>query len=88
MPLSTTLKPTDKENYRLLVGSKIAALRAAAGLTQASLAKRAGVSLKTLYTIERAAPDTNFTLLSLEALADALGTSVAELMRSAGAEKR
>jgi len=88
MPLSTTLKPTEKGNYRLLVGSKIAALRAAAGLTQASLAKRAGVSLKTLYTIERAAPGSNFTVLSLEALADALGTSVAELMTPSGPEIR
>jgi transcriptional regulator with XRE-family HTH domain len=86
--LSPIVKRIEKGNYRVLVGTRIVALRAGAGLTQAALARLAGVSLKTLYTIERAAPGTNFTFLSLEAIADALGTNVAELMTAPAPEKR
>lgn len=80
LALGPALKPTEKGSHRIVIGARIVALRAQAGLTQAALAKRAGVSLKTLYTIERAAPGTNFTFLSLEAIADALATTVADLM--------
>jgi DNA-binding XRE family transcriptional regulator len=88
VPVSAAVRPVEKGSYRVLVGTRIVALRGRAGLTQAALAKRAGVSLKTLYTIERAAPGTNFTFLSLEAIADALGTNVAELMAATGPETR
>ena len=88
MSLSPIVKRIEKGNYRVLVGTRIVALRASAGLTQAALARLAGVSLKTLYTIERAAPGTNFTFLSLEAIADALGTNVAERLTAPAPEKR
>jgi DNA-binding XRE family transcriptional regulator len=85
---SQALKSPEKGSHRVLIGARIVALRARAGLTQAALAKRAGVSLKTLYTIERAAPGTNFTFLSLEAIAEALDTNVAELMVQTAPETR
>jgi DNA-binding XRE family transcriptional regulator len=88
LALGPALKPIEKGSHRIVIGARIVALRASAGLTQAALAKRAGVSLKTLYTIERAAPGTNFTFLSLEAIADALGTDVAELMVPTAPETR
>jgi transcriptional regulator with XRE-family HTH domain len=77
-----------KNTDRSLVGAKITALRARAGLTQAALAKQAGLSLKTVYTIEHAAPGTNFTFLSLEAIADALGTNLAELVTAPSLDGR
>lgn len=59
------------------LGSRLKEIRTAAGLTQAELAERAGVSRKTINTVENGV-FTPSTLLALE-LARALGTTVEEL---------
>ena len=56
------------------LGSRLKEVRTAAGLTQAELAERAGVSRKTINTVENGV-FTPSTLLALE-LARALGTTV------------
>ena len=59
------------------LGSRLKEIRTAAGLTQAELAERAGVSRKTINTVENGV-FTPSTLLALE-LARALGTTVEDL---------
>ena len=56
------------------LGSRLKEARTAAGLTQAELAERAGVSRKTINTVENGVFGPS-TLLAL-ALARALGTTV------------
>ena len=56
------------------LGSRLKEVRTAAGLTQAELAERAGVSRKTINTVENGV-FTPSTLLALT-LARALGTTV------------
>lgn len=56
------------------LGSRLKEIRTAAGLTQAELAERAGVSRKTINTVENGV-FTPSTLLALT-LARALGTTV------------
>lgn len=56
------------------LGSRLKEVRTAAGLTQAELAERAGVSRKTINTVENGV-FTPSTLLALE-LARALNTTV------------
>lgn len=56
------------------MGSHLKAIRTAAGLTQAELAERAGVSRKTINTVENGV-FTPSTLLALQ-LARALDTTV------------
>ncbi len=59
------------------LGSHLKAIRTAAGLTQAELAERAGVSRKTINTVENGV-FTPSTLLALQ-LARSLDTTVEEL---------
>lgn len=59
------------------LGSRLKAVRTAAGLTQAELAERAGVSRKTVNTVENGIFIPS-TLLAL-GLAKALGTTVEAL---------
>ncbi|MDP3403671.1 MAG: helix-turn-helix domain-containing protein [Brevundimonas sp.] len=59
------------------LGSRLKEVRMAAGLTQAELAERAGVSRKTINTVENGVFVPS-TLLALS-LASVLGTSVEEL---------
>ncbi len=59
------------------LGSNLKAIRTAAGLTQAELAERAGVSRKTINTVENGV-FTPSTLLALQ-LARSLGTTVEDL---------
>ncbi|GDX82238.1 shikimate kinase [Deltaproteobacteria bacterium] len=64
------------------VGSRVRRVREAAGLTQAELARRSGVSLRFVADVERGAG--NASLLRLGELATALGVSLAELVIEAG----
>ena len=59
------------------LGSRLKAIRTEAGLTQAELAERAGVSRKTINTVENSVFIPS-TLLALS-LAKALGTTVEAL---------
>jgi putative transcriptional regulator len=59
------------------LGSRLKAVRTGAGLTQAELADRAGVSRKTINTVENGVFIPS-TLLALS-LARALGTTVEDL---------
>jgi putative transcriptional regulator len=59
------------------LGSRLKEIRTATGLTQAELAERAGVSRKTINTVENGV-FTPSTVLALE-LARALGTTVEAL---------
>lgn len=59
-------------------GKRVAALRNAAGLTQVALAMRAGLDPSLVSRIERGSA--NPTLSTVEALAQALGVTVADLL--------
>jgi transcriptional regulator with XRE-family HTH domain len=63
-------------NLQEILGVRVRSLRMAAGVTQEKLAEKAGISLKHLGELERGR--SNPTLSSLEALAAALGVSLAE----------
>jgi transcriptional regulator with XRE-family HTH domain len=67
---------------RAIARTKVREARTAAGLTQQTLASKAGVSLGTLMRIERG-DDT--TLRTLSQIAAALNVSVAELIDEAAA---
>ena len=69
---------SDDEAYYKALGARIAELRTAKGMTQQGLAKELGVSQQRIghYEVGRARPSVS----SLQALADALGVSVASLL--------
>ena len=64
-----------------LVGMQIREARVAAGLTQATLADRAGMAFETVSRIERGTLNT--TVRTLVALADALGVESGDLLSGA-----
>jgi transcriptional regulator with XRE-family HTH domain len=74
--------PSGSREAGLRVANNIAALRKRSRLTQRELAQRAGLGLATVQSVERGrhAP----TLVTLDALARALGCSLAELQREDG----
>lgn len=63
-----------ESHYSKIVAQNILKLRKEAGLSQFSLAMKAGIDPKTLYTIEHA--NSNLELSTLEKLSKALGVSV------------
>lgn len=64
------------------LSKRVRAVREAAGMTQQTLATRAGISLRTLSRIE-AGEDS--TLGTIDAIANALGTTVAGLFETEAA---
>lgn len=64
------------------VAGNLRALRAAAGLSQAEVAARSGISRRMLVGLE--AGDTNVSLAKLSRVAEALGVSFARLVREPG----
>jgi XRE family transcriptional regulator, aerobic/anaerobic benzoate catabolism transcriptional regulator len=75
--------PRSASRTRLLrdLGARVRARRTALGLTMRALAKRAGVSERFLAQLE--AGEGNISVLRLEDVAEALGTSGAELLAPA-----
>ena len=71
---------------RFWVGVNIHAARRKASMTQAGLARKAQISVKTLYNIENVVPETNFTFFTLETIAEALKTTPLALLQP-GEEK-
>ncbi len=68
---------------RVALGSRLKTLREAAGMTQAELAKAAGIGRVTLVRIEHGEQSPRYD--SLTALAGALGRPVADLLTDAAA---
>jgi DNA-binding XRE family transcriptional regulator len=68
------------------VGVRIAALRHERGLTQESLAERAGISVESVSKIEQQERSPSLTMLRM--LADALGVPVGEVFGSSGLDKQ
>jgi DNA-binding XRE family transcriptional regulator len=64
------------------LGLNVHALRLKAGITQAQLAKAAHISVRSLWGIESAAPESNPELRTIAALAAALGTEVSVLFKA------
>lgn len=73
---------TDHNHALTRLGAAIRALRAGQELSQEALADRAGIDRSHMGKIERG--ERNVTLLNVLRIADALDTSVAELMMRAG----
>ncbi len=67
-----------KSGIRALLAANIHRLRKEAGMTQAQLAERADISQQVVSGLE--AGERNPTLVTLEALADALGVMPHELL--------
>lgn len=67
----------------LTLGKNVKRLRERAGLTQLTLASRAGISLKTLSNIETGK---DCTVGTLGLLVEHLGVTLADLFESAGAD--
>ena len=68
----------DERRFLERVGDRVRELRAAAGLTQAQLADRAGLHRTFVGSVERG--ERNVALLSLRRIAAALRTTPAELL--------
>lgn len=68
------------------VAGNLRALRAAAGLSQAEVAERSGLSRRMLVALEGG--DTNISLARLSRVAEALGVTFARLVREPEAEGR
>ena len=68
--------PQDPEAVARKIGRKIAQLRRAGGLTQATLAERLGVSIERVSRIER---EGNLTVHTIVTVANALGVPATEL---------
>ncbi|MRW88419.1 helix-turn-helix domain-containing protein [Duganella sp. FT80W] len=75
------MSPKRKQPPLVAVGAAIKSLRLDRGLTQEGLAAAAGLNLSYVAAVERA--DNNPTLLTLVAIASALGVSVEQLLGSA-----
>lgn len=73
-------RPEDA-SIRYWAGVNIHAARQLRKLTQAALAKKAGISIKTLYNIENVAPGNNLTFETFEALAAALAVPPRDLLK-------
>ena len=73
-------RQADGTKRRPHVGDRIALLRGERGLTQESLAERAGISRETVKKIERQKRSPSLSML--ETLAEALGVPVSELINS------
>lgn len=74
-----TKPPTGASDIRAVIGRKVSSLRKEKGWTQSALAERAECALQHLQRIE--AGRQNATVQVLARLAEALGVSVAELVR-------
>jgi transcriptional regulator with XRE-family HTH domain len=70
--------PQDPDEVARKVGQRIAALRRAAGLTQAALAERLGVSVERVSRIER---DGNLTVRTIVTVANALDVTAADFWK-------
>jgi transcriptional regulator with XRE-family HTH domain len=68
--------PQDPEEVARKIGQRIAELRRDAGLTQAKLAERLGVSVERVSRIER---EGNLTVYTIVLVANALGVPAAAL---------
>jgi transcriptional regulator with XRE-family HTH domain/tetratricopeptide (TPR) repeat protein len=79
-PRAPDRQQSDDGKKRPHVGVRIAALRRERGLTQESLAERAGISNETVRKIERQLRSPSLSMM--ETLADALSVPVAELVDS------
>ncbi len=73
---------TDPERALPRLGAAIRAMRSERELSQEALADRAGIDRSHMGKIERG--ERNVTILNVLKLADALGTSAAELLMRAG----
>lgn len=82
MPGNRTPKPERPEERRFLaaLAHRVRRRREARGLTQAELARRAGLSVRFLARVERG--DGNISVVRLNELAHALGTEPADLLRA------
>jgi DNA-binding XRE family transcriptional regulator len=63
------------------IARNINTFRLKKGISQAKLAKQAGISIRTLSALETAETDINPTLKTLRAIADNLGVETIELYR-------
>jgi transcriptional regulator with XRE-family HTH domain len=73
-------RPEDA-SIRYWAGVNIQAARRRQNLTQAALAKKAGISVKTLYNVENVVPGNNLTFETFEALSRALAVSPRDLLK-------
>ncbi|MGL3198811.1 MULTISPECIES: helix-turn-helix domain-containing protein [Curtobacterium] len=75
----------DQPSVLVHVGANLRRLRSGAGLSQAALAERSGVSRRTIINLE--AGDANVGLTTLDQLAGALGSSFTDLVAAPSAPR-
>jgi transcriptional regulator with XRE-family HTH domain len=86
VPVSPRHDGKARINQRTHVGGRIAELRRERGLTQESLAERAGISRESVGKIERERRSPSLAMLGT--LADALGVPTAELIEFSGPDRQ
>lgn len=76
------MQPSSSNSVLAHVGSNLRRARLNAGLSQAALAERSGISRRTIVNAE--AGETNISLTGVDRLADALGTTFTALVAATG----
>jgi DNA-binding Xre family transcriptional regulator len=71
----------EQASARYWAGVNIYAARSGQKMTQAELAKKAKISIKTLYGIENVVPASNLTFETFESISRALGVSPQDLLK-------
>jgi DNA-binding XRE family transcriptional regulator len=74
-------KANNEPDETYWIARNINMFRLKKGISQAKLAKSAGISIRTLSALETAEPDINLTLKTLRAIANDLGVETIELYR-------
>lgn len=82
--MSSEAHPTRLQLFLAAVGEQILTYRQTAGLSQAELARRSGISAEAIDRIEHGWLDP--TLTDVEAIACCIGVSIIELLDIAGTE--
>lgn len=90
---ATTSCSTPAGKLGVVFARNVRTCRVAAGLTQAALAQRAGVTVETVARIERvvrgaASANDNPSLSTMAALAEAVGFALADMLRGDVAKMR
>jgi transcriptional regulator with XRE-family HTH domain len=77
------MQPSPSTAVLVHVGGNLRRVRHAAGMSQAALAERSGISRRTIVMVE--AGEANISLIGLDRLAEALGTTFTALVSAPGA---
>jgi len=75
--------PAPQSPWRMITGEMVRAARALLGISTAELSRRAGVSLRTMYTVETSIGPPPVTIRTMQRIVSALEASGIEFQQNA-----